>query len=338
MRRLAIFGLALLGCTSPPPPPPPVAITASVQGVVSQLRTVDADAATRLELALREAHLGSAQRRDSAGLLWHDAMQQALGHRLALRRRHAELEREWQDIASKAREAVTAAGNHVDRLARRRDAKALGLARADLAAAEGLAAAGRLQEAIALAHQSFAESRGLEQRHEALMARFSDPEELAQWRRWASETVSESRRRRTTAIVVNKLAGVLMVYRNGSLARTLPIELGSRGYERKLYSGDHATPEGRYKVVQVKKRPNTIYYKAWLLDYPNSEDRRRWEQARQAGQISKRVGIGNLIEIHGDGGQGRNWTQGCVALTNDDIDSIWPLVSLGTPVTIVGAL
>jgi L,D-peptidoglycan transpeptidase YkuD (ErfK/YbiS/YcfS/YnhG family) len=75
-----------------------------------------------------------------------------------------------------------------------------------------------------------------------------------------------------------------------------------------------------------------------MLDYPNSEDRARHAWAKKTGQVPSRAGVGSLIEIHGDGGQGRNWTQGCVALTNDDIDSIWPMVKLGTPVTIVGAL
>jgi len=55
------------------------------------------------------------------------------------------------------------------------------------------------------------------------------------------------------------------------------------------------------------------------------------------GNIPRR-GIGNLIEIHGDGGKGINWTDGCVALTNSDMDKLYGLVGVGTPVTIVGSL
>jgi lipoprotein-anchoring transpeptidase ErfK/SrfK len=47
-------------------------------------------------------------------------------------------------------------------------------------------------------------------------------------------------------------------------------------------------------------------------------------------------GIGGLIEIHGAGGQGRNWTDGCVALVNPDMDRLFAAVGVGTPVTIVG--
>jgi hypothetical protein len=43
-----------------------------------------------------------------------------------------------------------------------------------------------------------------------------------------------------------------------------------------------------------------------------------------------------LIEIHGEGGRGKDWTQGCVALTNSDIDDLFGRVAIGTPVTIVG--
>ena len=49
------------------------------------------------------------------------------------------------------------------------------------------------------------------------------------------------------------------------------------------------------------------------------------------------AGIGGLIEIHGEGGRGRDWTRGCVALANPDIDDLFRHVEVGTPVTIVGS-
>jgi L,D-peptidoglycan transpeptidase YkuD (ErfK/YbiS/YcfS/YnhG family) len=52
--------------------------------------------------------------------------------------------------------------------------------------------------------------------------------------------------------------------------------------------------------------------------------------------VPLRAGVGSLIEIHGDGGQGRDWTDGCVALSNSDMDRVFARARVGTPVTIVG--
>jgi lipoprotein-anchoring transpeptidase ErfK/SrfK len=89
--------------------------------------------------------------------------------------------------------------------------------------------------------------------------------------------------------------------------------------------------------VARKDRAATLYYKALLLDYPNADDRRAFARARRAGEVSAGTGIGGLIEIHGEGGLGRDWTKGCVALTNADIDDLFQRVDVGTPVTIVGS-
>jgi L,D-peptidoglycan transpeptidase YkuD (ErfK/YbiS/YcfS/YnhG family) len=56
----------------------------------------------------------------------------------------------------------------------------------------------------------------------------------------------------------------------------------------------------------------------------------------KSGTVPRRAGIGSLIEIHGDGGQGRDWTDGCVALDNRDMDRVFARASVGTTVTIVG--
>jgi lipoprotein-anchoring transpeptidase ErfK/SrfK len=73
-----------------------------------------------------------------------------------------------------------------------------------------------------------------------------------------------------------------------------------------------------------------------MLDYPNAEDRREFDAAKRAGRISRNARIGHLIEIHGNGGRDEDWTQGCVALSDRDIDDLYARVSVGTPVTIVG--
>ena len=171
--------------------------------------------------------------------------------------------------------------------------------------------------------------------HGTLEDYFSD---LPKWRRWADETVAWSRSKSSTAIVVDKFARKCYVYRNGSLKKTFEAELGPNWIGTKMHKGDKSTPEGRYHVTKKKKNRETKYYKALLINYPNDEDKERYEKAVKSGRISKRTGIGNLIEIHGDGGRGMDWTDGCVALENKDMDVIFDMVSVGTPVTIVGSL
>jgi murein L,D-transpeptidase YafK len=110
--------------------------------------------------------------------------------------------------------------------------------------------------------------------------------------------------------------------------------MGYRSVNDKMRSGDAATPEGRYRITH--KKAASTYYKALALDYPNAEDRQRFAQMKRRGQIPRGVGPGNAIEIHGDGGRGKDWTRGCVAISNRDIDDLYRRVSVGTPVTIVG--
>ncbi|HVN76277.1 MAG TPA: L,D-transpeptidase, partial [Thermoanaerobaculaceae bacterium] len=170
----------------------------------------------------------------------------------------------------------------------------------------------------------------------ALHARFSDPANLRLWRGWVDQTLEESRRTGDAAIIVDKLRRRVILYRAGKVMASYPAELGANGLRRKEHSGDRATPEGRYQVVEAKQAPASRYNKALLINYPNDEDRMRFALGRTRGTISMRAGIGNLIEIHGDGGEGRDWTDGCVALTNEDMDRLFARVHVGTPVTIVG--
>jgi hypothetical protein len=168
----------------------------------------------------------------------------------------------------------------------------------------------------------------------SLLARYADDGQVAKWRKWADDTVRESKRRGRPAIVVNKLERTLTVFRSGRVTAVYEIGLGRCGLSDKLYAGDEATPEGRYKVI--KKIPHSRFRKALLIDYPNDDDRREFSQARKKGLVSASAGIGGLIEIHGGGND--SLTNGCVALQNDVIDDLFPTIPVGTPVTIVGSL
>ena len=162
-------------------------------------------------------------------------------------------------------------------------------------------------------------------------------ESLPKWQRWADETITWSRNNSAYAIVIDKFAQKCRIYKDGKLKKEFNAELGPNWIGAKQYRGDRATPEGRYHITKKKSRHQTKYYKALLINYPNDEDKVRYNTLVKKGIIPKR-GIGNLIEIHGDGGKGINWTDGCVALTNDDIDRLYEMVGIGTPVTIVGSL
>ena len=103
-------------------------------------------------------------------------------------------------------------------------------------------------------------------------------------------------------------------------------------------AGDKATPEGNYHITSKKAGGGTGYHKAMLLDYPNADDRAHFAQLKRQGLISGRSGIGNLIEIHGNGGRGFDWTSGCVGMRDRDIDDLYRVVGSGTRVTIVGSV
>ncbi len=173
-------------------------------------------------------------------------------------------------------------------------------------------------------------------RLDALLADYSSDEgrRIALWRRWVGETLSQSRREGRYALIVDKSAHSLYMVHSGELLGRFPCELGRNPALQKQHAGDGATPEGKYRVTKVKKH-GSKYYKALLLDYPNKYDRERYTENKAGGAIPAGAGPGGFIEIHGMGGKGMDWTEGCVALTNEDMDAVLQHVDVGTPVTIV---
>ena len=158
------------------------------------------------------------------------------------------------------------------------------------------------------------------------------------WEYQVNQTISLSKESNRTVLIVDKFAQECRVYTGGNLKRTFSVELGSNWLGDKQYQGDQTTPEGMYRITDKKERKRTIYYKALLLNYPNAEDRERFNSLKSKGLIPKNVAIGGMIEIHGEGGRGFHWTNGCIALENRDMDALFRMVSVDTPVTIVGSL
>jgi len=157
------------------------------------------------------------------------------------------------------------------------------------------------------------------------------------WQDWADETVSESRRSGGYAILVEKIPAQLHLYHAGKKKYTFEAEFGSNWLGDKKSRGDMATPEGKYSVTKKLSGGSTKYHKALLINYPNKIDVQEFNERIRNGQLRADASIGDLIEIHGDGGKGGNWTQGCVALKNSDMDVLFKYVSKGTPVTIIGS-
>jgi L,D-peptidoglycan transpeptidase YkuD (ErfK/YbiS/YcfS/YnhG family) len=167
-----------------------------------------------------------------------------------------------------------------------------------------------------------------------IFGRYSDRKQIFRWRRWAEETIAESREKGTMVFIVNKSDRTLTIYGNGKPVRVYHVGLGSNGAMDKRHAGDNATPEGRYRVI--RKVPGSRYYRALLLNYPNTEDRKQFIEAKEKGLIPQKAGIGGLIEIHGGGAGGL--TYGCISLENSAMRELFGIASVGTPVTIVGAL
>lgn len=134
-------------------------------------------------------------------------------------------------------------------------------------------------------------------------------------------------------ILVEKAKRTLTLFKQDREIKTYKIALGRDPVGPKVQQGDNKTPEGVY-FVDYKVR-NSIYHRALHLSYPNPDD---VERARSLG-----VAPGGSIMIHGmkkehlwmgDVQYLFNWTNGCIALTNSEIEEVWDLVSHWTPVEI----
>ena len=157
------------------------------------------------------------------------------------------------------------------------------------------------------------------------------------WKKWVNATINESEKNGDYSIIIDKFSRKCFVYHNGAKKYEFEAELGANWVGDKRVKGDMATPEGMYKITKKFDNGRTKYYKALLLDYPNDEDKRKFKSDIENGSLPATSKIGGLIEIHGNGGKGINWTEGCIALTDKEIDMVYKNVKVGTPVTIVGS-
>lgn len=158
------------------------------------------------------------------------------------------------------------------------------------------------------------------------------------WQKWVDKTINDSRNNRDYSIIIDKFSRKCFIYINGVKKWEFDAELGKNWVGDKRVKGDNATPEGMYKVTKKLDGRKTKYYKALLLDYPNEEDVQKFKSEIARGTLPPNSKIGGLIEIHGNGGKGIDWTEGCVALTDKEMDAVFKVIKVGTPVTIVGSI
>jgi len=134
-------------------------------------------------------------------------------------------------------------------------------------------------------------------------------------------------------ILVVKHERKLYLRRRGETLKWFPIALGRRPVGQKIELGDGRTPEGLYRIVGREARSD--FYRALRLSYPNSADRARarWIGVNPGGGIMIHA-VPRGYEPTGPGEPMIDWTDGCIAVTNADMDEIWARVADGTRVEI----
>lgn len=135
-------------------------------------------------------------------------------------------------------------------------------------------------------------------------------------------------------VLVKKSERRLILLSDGRVFRSYHIALGDSPLGPKNRAGDNRTPEGRY--VLDWRNPDSRFYKSIHISYPNQSD----------SALAEATGVdpGGMIMIHGESeipvlrrlNAGRDdWTEGCIAVENRDMDEIWRLVPDGTPIEIL---
>lgn len=128
---------------------------------------------------------------------------------------------------------------------------------------------------------------------------------------------------------VDKSRYLLSVLEGERVLKSYALAMGRKPLTRKMQFDQASTPEGRYRLIGLQ--PEATYYKALDIDYPNETDRARHDLLAPDSEI------GGEIQIHGMGIT-RNWTWGCMAMRNQDIDEIFrhSEIGVGTVVWIYG--
>jgi murein L,D-transpeptidase YafK len=133
-----------------------------------------------------------------------------------------------------------------------------------------------------------------------------------------------------TRVEVHKAKRKMYLVHHDKVLRQFDIALGFSPVGHKQIEGDSRTPEGVYYID--RRNPNSNFHLSLGISYPNADDRAR---ARAIGKSP-----GGDIFIHGRAGKhklrnrGRDWTDGCIAVTDREMEDIYAMVKVGTPIVI----
>lgn len=134
-------------------------------------------------------------------------------------------------------------------------------------------------------------------------------------------------------VIVKKEARILMLMHGDDVLFFFDIVLGGAPEGDKLEEGDWRTPEGQYVIDW--RNPDSRFYKSLHISYPDTTDRKA--------SAAEGVDPGGMIMIHGyppeaktnpEKYEGQDWTDGCIAVKNKDMDILWQAVDDGTPIEI----
>ena len=136
-------------------------------------------------------------------------------------------------------------------------------------------------------------------------------------------------------IVVVKKERKMYLYKDNKVTNTLPVSLGKNPIGHKQQQGDNRTPEGEFWISRKLCSPK--YFRSLCISYPRPEDK--------ANAARRGVNPGGAVTLHGQptwnaDGKGdsytlsKNWTQGCVAVTNSAMKELWYAVREGVPIVI----
>ena len=140
-------------------------------------------------------------------------------------------------------------------------------------------------------------------------------------------------------IIIDKSDYELKVYDEEGWYATYPVVFGSSDLNDKYMEGDKRTPEGKFIVLLKKIHPN--WGPELLLNFPNNESIKKFNERQQRGLIPRNAKIGNGIAIHATRPQEewtvdyyQNWTDGCVSLKYSEAKELYSYIPAGTPFTI----
>ena len=158
-------------------------------------------------------------------------------------------------------------------------------------------------------------------------------------------------------LIIDRSEHKLIVKKEGVTLRTFKVALGSGGRKAKAHEGDHKTPKGTYRISKI--RDSKRFHMFLQLNYPNMKDagralknhlisRKQYQDILDAHNYGKlppqNTALGGQIGIHGIGFETKDkleihqiadWTKGCIALRNDEVEELSRFIHVGTTVSII---